>query len=285
MIRLFRVFNKALVVIAIFIFLAFGSRLALAAWWDVGIPVPGNTQELKKENKEVFDSKFEFTHYSSTLSPEIIRDFYSKKLASMGWKEVKMQEELRDSVGDQAAKYMDEFFSYNLMFEKGNEELIVTIIPGSTEGNTRFSVSRGKVTEEAPPAPKKVLKPVTPQQVIPIYPGSTLDKLNQRRPGAFSARYYTVDDKDKVISFYKEKMVNLGWDLDEEKPFAKEYECAACTKQENAQKARSLSGVTLDFMNDNEDSCKIIVTEGFTAKAKAEEKTIIMVTYYAGEGE
>jgi len=277
MIRLFKKFNKLLVVTTILLLTLLSVQQSFAAWWEIGLPVPGSTKETKKETKEVFDSKFEFTHYTSNLEPQEIKDFYAEKLAAAGWKEIKMQEEIKDTAGAEAAEQMNEFFSYNLMFEKGDEEIVITFVPGTFEGQTRYTVSRGKVAEEKEEAkPKR--PPIQPKKLIPVYPGVENASPEEIGEDSFNGAYFVSDSADDAASFYKNKMPDFGWELVNEERSSEGLGCPECAELGSGENP-SFSTLTLDFANDEDDVCKIVLMETYTADKG--RQTLITVTYVA----
>lgn len=260
-----------------FIFLI---SFAYAGFWNGQVnPTPRDTEQVKTEKRKIGGSEMDFSYYTSSLSPDQVKEFYQNLLSREGWVEREVAKELDKIPGveEKNKAGLVDILNHNLMFEKNGELIIINFVPsGSVEDNkTRFTISRGGVDFQASGStplqesnflPELMTKPK--KQVAPVYPGSTLISLNEKG-NIFKAVYMSRDDTEQIISFFKENMTQQGWDLVDEKPMklvdtggvdkeAFKKSCPACAaKGALGDNSIEIYFGELDFTNNKQDSCRI----------------------------
>jgi hypothetical protein len=185
-----------------------------------------------------------------------------------------------------------------------SEELIITFLPqeDSSDGKTRFSVTYGKNVfegeglpdEEEDFMPRLLAKPK--RDIAPVYPGAVLVTLSEDKNTSLIS-YATKDEPEPVLDFYRQKMADYGWELQEEIP-GEEKE-AVLPKTEEAVAAAACRGpgcpanplakvealkmrfVDLEFTNAKGEACRVEVSNVRTAKDIPDPlvMTSIMVHY------
>lgn len=293
----FRYKLSALIILFIFIL---GVGLLNAAERDEqAIPVPTDAEQTKTEDRMMQGSAFSFTYYTSSQDATSIKRFYRNQLPNLGWKEKKLAEDLSQIKGFKMDASFKGVLDQNLIFEKDTDMLMINFLPAgfAKDGQTRFALSKGNVNldeelpEETNPSFALLTKPK--KDVAPTYPGAALIYLSEPEH-ALRATYSAPADIEQVISFYKTKMVNYGWDLTEEKPLEKvegadmgEYDiakhCPSCPKE-----ATSLAGsletwlAELNFSNQKGDTCNVVLSNVVSTQGKDLEDlkmTTILVDY------
>lgn len=270
-----------------------------AAWWEEqNIPLPVNTEEVKTETRMMYGSQFNFTYYTSAQDIDSIKGFYRNRLPNLGWKEREIAKELGQVQGLKMDASFNNVLGQNLTFEKGSDMLIVNFMPAgfSKDGKTRFSISKGKIDLSKPPSPDTSFAPellTKPKKdVAPIYPGASLTNLSEQA-SSLRATYFTKDDIEQVISFYKTMMPNYGWYLNSEKPIEKidfgaagEYDvskyCPSCPKgATDLAKSMETWLAELNFNNQKGDICNIVLSNVATAQGMpgSLNMTTILVNY------
>lgn len=266
---------KLLVVV---IMLALVTDYGLAAWPDTqALPVPGNSEEVKKEARRIAGQEFEFTYYTSTQDAKAIKDFYRSRLTNSGWKEKAPLKDLQQTPNFKIEPSLSQAFEQNLLFEKEGTMLIVALLPEkfSQDTKTRFSVARGKLDFQAPLSadadfiPELLTKPK--RDIAPTYPGAALLFLSEP-PNGLRLTYSTKDDINTVAAFYKAKMPDYGWSLVEEQASEKieasdmskdeiATACPTCAKNMliSPQDIENWIG-ELSFSNQKGDTCKVILS-------------------------
>ncbi|MDP3143216.1 MAG: hypothetical protein Q8N14_04695, partial [Candidatus Omnitrophota bacterium] len=139
------------------------------------------------------------------------------------------------------------------------------------DGKTRFTIARGNTEAKKEPKeddfiPRLSGKPKI--DIAPVYPDAALIALSENA-GFMRATYFVKDDIDKVSEFYKNKMLNYGWSLTEE-------------KMQQAVKPAEMAVSELDFSNKEGDLCIIALTNAGPKQAvedKLKNTTTIMVQY------
>jgi len=270
---------------------------AFAGIWDWGsIPVPDGTEEVNKETRRYAGSNFDFIYYLSAKDADGIRDFYRSRLSTLGWKESDMRKNLNKVPGFDSNPGFSEFFDNNLLFEKEGELITLCILPAraSKDGKTRYSLQKGKLD---PNSLNAVDKPIVaelvakPRKEILVYPGASLLNLSEG-DGSSKSTYMSTADIETVMAYYKEKMADKGWTLDEEQPISKKdvqnnsqeilkKNCPTCTEHAvGATKVESLSGELL-FSNQDQAQCHIVLSAiNFPGIPIAGlNNTVIMVKY------
>lgn len=281
---------KALTRIISLIFcLALPLDLAGAALWESeDLPLPAGTSEQKKESRKIAGSEFEFIFYSSDLGPGQIGEFYRATLTQAGWKESQVlkqlsRKKLPEGVPDlqtlQGAAQLQgaslsKILESNLIFENGDETLILIFLPGGYPGTdkTGFTISRGKkIGLNSIPATEKGFVPESMAQpkkdVYPVYPGASLGSLSEQEH-SLRASYFTKDDIEKAASFYKARMSDYNWTLNNERPISKidkktlEASCPSC------KSAQTLFGISMenwstgmDFSDRAGNKCRIDIVQ------------------------
>ena len=270
--------RKAIVIAAaaVLVFALEQNQLS-AAWWDTNkIPTPPATQEVKRERRSIAGSEFAYIFYTSAQKADDLRNFYLRELKLVGWKEKDLVKDLGNfKLPGAQLESLDKFFKTNLLFEREDEELIISFVPSqySRDGKTKFTVCQGKLpTAPVQPATGKIAFPELldkpKKNVAPPYPGATLIGLSETKQ-ALNATYVTQDNIEAVIGFYKTKMPGFGWDLIEEKPLEKldmqgleklntPAPCPTCPKKAFLAGSQAETWTAeLNFTNQRGDLCKI----------------------------
>jgi hypothetical protein len=185
----------------------------------------------------------------------------------------------------------------NSIFEKEGETVMINFLPPGAiqDGKTRFTIARGNTEAKKEPKeddfiPRLSGKPKL--DVAPVYPDAALIALSEN-PGFMRATYFAKDDFEKVSEFYKNKMLDYGWSLTEEKPLKKldsgnldfSNLCPDCPKDKKTQQAVKpvdMAVSELDFSNKEGDLCIIALTNAGPKQAVADKlknTTTIMVQY------
>ncbi len=235
---------------------------AHASWWDVsswnkGMPVPTDTQEVKREERIITGNKFDFVYYASKSDIEVIKNFYRVKLKNTGWSEQELLRELKGVPGIKIDNLeMEQALERNLVFSKDEEQIIISFLPKqySKDNLTKFTVCYGKISKNLSEAqaadslPRLVAKPK--KEVAPDFPGASLVLLSEEAK-TLKASYSVKSDIEPVVDFYRENMSRYGWVLVNEKPIEKRI--AGGTPIE-------LRFAELDFSNQAQDRCNIMVS-------------------------
>ena len=214
-------------VFLLFMVMVFLPVKADSAWWQFsGAPqVPDRTREVKKETRKMNGENFTLWYYISELDPQEVKVFYEKELKVSGW----VKKDILKEIGaNQQAQFQGVLASYlekNIIFEKGNEFIMVSLMPSGVAFGTpglRYNVVRGLkpstplVSNKTDIMPKLVRKPK--KQVAPEYPGSSLITLREDS-NFLSAAYMSNDNLEAVAGFFRERMPMRGWELvSEDKP-------------------------------------------------------------------
>ena len=255
------------------------SPIKAAAEDKQAIPVPPNTEQVKKEARRIAASEFDFTYYASAQPAGQLKDFYRLRLTNSGWKEKTLLKDLEQIPGLQMEPALRSSLGQNMMmFEKEGVTLIINFLPEGVfpDQKTRFTVAQGKIGLQSAPSadtiPPIELLAKPHKEVAPTYPGAALISLSEPA-GALTATYFTQDDINAVAAFYKNKMPNYGWSLVEEK---------APEKLEMSQTSNMESWMAqLSFVNANQDTCNIILSQAISGQAGPAkmEMTTILVNY------
>lgn len=282
--------------IAVFI-LAINFNSLNAAWWDKNnLPVPIGAEEVKKEARRISGSEFELVYYESNQPASQIKDFYRQRLPNLGWQEKELVKELTQKQGIHLDPSLVGALEQNLTFEKGDETLIISVMPGEYFQNrkTKLTLSRGKLKTqeeiEANTEPEFGLLAKPKKDVAPVYPGATL--LSLAEPGnSQQATYSAKDDIDKVALFYKANMPSYGWSLTAEQspqrvgtqgvdPGAIQRACPTCPKEGGIQSVETWAS-RLSFSNQKGEFCGIDLARVIPIGASSRdfETTIIRVDY------
>ncbi|MBM3245385.1 MAG: hypothetical protein FJZ15_06305 [Candidatus Omnitrophica bacterium] len=291
--------NKITVFIIAIIFLsAVKINQLQAAWWQLNnIPTPPNTEEVKKEKRNLHGAELDFTYYSSLLSPDDVKDFYRQKLAASGWSErdlfkglPSMPDGLQDARGSLSGT-----LGNNLLFEKDKETLVITFVPAGflQSDRTQYSICKGIIAPnpgaktEADYIPKLETKPK--KDIAPAYPGSSLISLAEDQH-SLKSTYFTKDTIDSVAAFFRDKMPAYGWMIVKEMPLKKldygnmnvsEY-CPSCVKDSGvSDKPVDVLSGGFNFRNSRGDVCSIILSDVAPIEKTtfASGMTLIYITY------
>ncbi|MDD4953398.1 MAG: hypothetical protein PHG40_00640 [Candidatus Omnitrophica bacterium] len=273
--------NNILLLIFTGVFLLSTANLS-AAWWEQqGIPVPSGTTKVKEETRKVVGIDYEMIHYESDQSAERIKDFYRKELAGSGWTLLDPYANLAANSGEGMPKmesgYLDKAIGKNLMFENGEDILSFSFLPEgfARDEKTHFTVTKGKKPQAGSnisgnkiqlQVPELVAKPK--KDVYPVYPGSSLVNLSENER-TLNATYFTRDDIEDAVIFFKKEMSRYGWYLSDERPVSKaskvdsaqaKASCPSCEQQ--------LPGLSLEvwsaeliFTNDRQDTCRLTLAQ------------------------
>lgn len=276
-----------------------------AAWWESdAIPVPPDTRKFNEETRDAAGMKISTVYYESRLSAEEIKDFYLQELGRLDWRQSAMYRYILNS---QEAAQMPQtagFLAGNLVFEKGEEMLLVNLLPQEASGEqiTRFTLSQwqNKFPAERRTAMPELLKKPK-KEVAPVYPGAYLVSLSESE-ASLRARYMSEGASvEDIAEFYKQKMSGLGWFLESEEPVQKvdmegykkiisgqKEDCPTCPKREKTAPAQPVILNQIDFFagqmtfsDAKGDICQIVLSRhSLPAKAAVgPEMTIISVRY------
>jgi hypothetical protein len=278
------------------------------------VPLPSGAEEARQETRKIAGSEFIFTYYTSAQdTAAAIKNFYRSRLPNLGWKEKELLNDLEQIPNFQANPSLGNALGQNLMFEKGEDTLIITFMPEGAfrDGKARFTLARGKLDIKKQPvgeesfAPELLAKPK--KEVAPTYPGASLINLTE---GAnfLQAGYFTKDNIETVSAFYKANMPKYGWALKKEGPIQENVlpadkneiakycpECANSAeieaKTSNALQADMLKvelknivnrQAELAFVKENKIVCNVVIAERNAIGVSAEDlgkMTVIMVNY------
>lgn len=271
-----------------------------AAWWEgKDVPVPWGAEEAYQETRRIAGSNFVFTYYRTTQdSVDTIKAFYRSRLANSGWKKREILNELRQVPNVPLDISFGNALEQNLMFEKDTDVLIINFMPEGAfnDGKTRFSVAKGKIDFKNVPIDKEQLVPALiakpKKEVAPVYPGASLISLSETDNSSLQG-YYTQDDIETAIIFYKENMPNKGWALVGEKPVQETFaasgnldlakHCPNCTQFSGLGSSSIKNKVAeLHFSNASKDTCDIVFSNQSSELMKAipfSSMTVVMVNY------
>lgn len=278
-----------------------GLNSAHASWWDVsswnkGLPVPADSQEVKREERVIAGNKFDFVYYASKSDIEVIKNFYRVKLKSTGWNELELLRELKAIPGIKIDNLeMAQTLEKNLTFSKDEEQIIISFLPRqySKDNLTKFTVSYGKIAKNlndaqaADSLPRLIAKPK--KEVAPDFPGASLITLSEG-PKTLKASYSVKSDIEPVVNFYRENMHRYGWVLVNEKPIEKRIaggtselgleSCPTCKNSLSAGNAAiELRFAELDFSNQAQDRCNIMISNAGGGPQGNLSITTILVDY------
>lgn len=287
----------------LFIFLvlimSISAHYLYAAWWERNtVPLPPGTEEIFQETRNISGSEFVLKYYASTQDAKDISDFFRLKLLALDWKENDLLSEMKQVPGLKIPDSLADVLVLNSIFEKEGETLMINFLPQGVvqDAKTRFTVARGNTEAKKAPGdqedfiPRLLGKPKI--DIAPVYPDAALIALSEN-PGFMRATYFIKDDIEKISEFYKDKMLNYGWSLTEEKPLKKlasgEVDlsklCPNCPKDEKVQQAvKPVDRVMLEFNFSNKagDFCIVALTDAGpkeVIEGVLEKTTIIMVQY------
>lgn len=270
-----------------------------AAGWDKqAVPVPPDTEQVKKEVRRIAASEFDFTYYTSAQAPAKLKDFYRNTLTNSGWKEKTLLKDLEQIPNFQMQPGLSSALEQNLVFEKEGAMLIINFLPEGfyKDQKTRFTLAQGKIDLESAASSERISPPELltkpKKEVAPVYPGAALISLSEPA-GALTAAYFTPDAINAVAAFYKAGMPNYGWFLIEEKvpekielPQTSKEEiaklCPACAEKASiSPQAIEAWMAQLSFVNASHDTCKIVLSQVISGQAGPVkmEMTTILVNY------
>jgi len=269
-----------------------------AAWWDRNaIPLPSGTEEVFQETRNISGTEFVLKYYTNSQDAKAITDFFRSKLTALDWKEKELFKEMSRIPNLKIPDSVKDMLAANSIFEKGEETVMINFLPRGAvqDGKTRFTIARGNTEAKKEPKeddfiPRLSGKPKL--DIAPVYPGAALISLSENT-GFMRATYFSKDDMGKVGEFYKNKMLNYGWSLTEEKPVQKldsgeislSSLCPDCPEDQKVQQAiKPVDMVVqeLDFSNKKGDFCIVALTVAGPKQAiedKLKNTTTIMVQY------
>ncbi|MHB8154805.1 MAG: hypothetical protein ACYDFR_01985 [Candidatus Omnitrophota bacterium] len=269
-----------------------------AAWWDKNtIPLPAGTEEVFQETRNISGTEFVLKYYAISQDAKEVSDFFRLKLPALDWKEKELLKEMKQVPDLKIPDSLEEAMALNSIFEKDGEMLTINFLPqgAARDGKTRFTIARGNTEAKKEPKeddfiPRLSGKPKI--DIAPVYPDAVLIALSEN-PGFMRATYFVKDNIDKVSEFYKDKMLNYGWALTEEKPLQKlgsgetdlSKLCPDCPKDkkiEQAVKPANMVLSELDFSNKEGDLCIIALTDASPKEAiegVLKNTTTVMVQY------
>lgn len=258
--------------------LLLGLNSAHASWWDVsswnkGLPVPADSQEVKREERMIAGNKFDFIYYAGKSNIEVIKNFYRFKLKSMGWSEQELLRQLKAMPGVKIDNLqVAQALERNLSFTKDEEQIIISFLPAqySKDNLTKFTVCYGKISKNlkdlqaSDSLPRLLAKPK--KEVAPDFPGASLITLSEADK-ALKASYSVESDIEPVLDFYRENMRRYGWLLVNEKPIEKRI--AGGTSIE-------LRFAELKFSNSAQDRCNIMLSNAGVPQGNLSITTILV---------
>lgn len=272
--------KKIKIIICLLCGLLISHTAVFAAWWQIqSIPLPSGSKEQKQEKRLIVGNEQEFTYYTTNLSPLEVRDFYITRAPASGWERIDILSQLERVSPGKITDDMKRALDFNLIFEKDNKQLVVTIMPeGSIPGaETRFTTILGEKPSNLKELPAESQVPVLldkpKKQVFPVYPGASLTNLAEERD-FLQARYLSQDQMETIAQFYKNQMPSYGWSLYQEKLPEK------IIGQDASAVDAWISELKFTRKNDKE-RCDVIISQ---AVSKIEEQdnlsiTNIMVNY------
>lgn len=283
--------KKAGLMIATALIFLMAVNLSYAAWLDFGsLPLPTKTEKIKEEKRLVGGTEYTFNFYASSLDTDALKDFYRTKLTALGWQERNFRADLENLKATAMVKpeAFNKVLEHNLIFSKEDKKIVVNFLPeGATltqDKRTKFSVcvGSGSVPKEGQKSsvPELLTKPK--REVAPVYPQARLvSAMEDERISRLA--YFSRDNTEKIVRFYKDKMPALGWSLVEEKPIeeisnkemAPKKDCPSCVQKSPMPMKVLIHKLT--FMNAKRDTCNIVLTkiilpESFAAVAKGVEE-------------
>jgi hypothetical protein len=223
----------------------------------------------------------DFTYYTSDQTTDQLKASYRMKMQDAGWRERDLLAEInKKNLPGLSSEKLNQSLGTTLYFEKNEGEvLIITFLPKGAfrDDKTRFTVCQQKAGEEKTvfspeelAVPELVAKPK--KNVFPVYPGSALVLLAEEK-ATLKASYFTQDNIEPVIEYYKTKMLDYGWGLVEQKPVEKidsedlgtrniSSICPTCAESA-AGKIKSSQALSseLGFSNPRGDMCNIGVSQ------------------------
>ena len=262
-----------------------------AAWWDRNaIPLPAGTEEVFQETRNISGTEFVLKYYTSAQDTKGISDFYRLKLPALDWKEKELLKEMSQIPNLKIPGSVEDMLALNSIFEKEGEIVMINFLPRGAiqDGKTRFTIARGKTEAKKKPGAQEDFIPRLSGKpkidIAPVYPDAALIALSENA-GFMRATYFAKENIERVKEFYKNKMLNYGWSLTEEKPLQKldsgEVDlsrlCPDCPKDKKTQQAVKpvdMALAELDFSNKERDLCIIALTD-----AGPKGTTTIMVQY------
>lgn len=269
-----------------------------AAWWDRNtIPLPAGTEEVFQETRNISGTEFVLKYYTNSQDAKIISGFFRSKLTALDWKEKELLKEMSQIPNLKIPASVEDMLATNSIFEKEGETVMINFLPRGAvqDGKTRFTIARGNTEAKKEPKeddfiPRLSGKPKL--DIAPVYPDAALIALSEN-PGFMRATYFAKDDIEKVSEFYKNKMLDYGWFLTEEKPLKKldsgkvdlSKLCPDCPKDKDTQQAirpAAMAVQELDFSNKGGDLCIVALTNAGPKQAvedKLKNTTTIMVQY------
>ena len=250
-----------------------------------GVKVPSSAKEVRKQKMQLMGNEFTTTIYSSKLSFKQIADFYSKSLPEDGWQDLFSGKENKEHIGSNTPPSQ-------LVFKKGDEMITISYLPTSTlVGETRFSLSQGKMSFSESAGEQKPATKTTEASDIPVYPNATSAPFSFDYPGNKPLSYTTSDNVEEVLQFYRNKMLLHRWILEEEVfPIQQEtspqdlekipqYEQLSPSAIEQMEQMGSFSMKRGHLLfKKNKRSCMVGVAEMSTPDS-SEIKTIISIVY------
>lgn len=287
--------------IALIIFMVMQAGILNAAWWTAEeIPVPPAASEVKRETRSIGGAELNFIYYLSNQAAGQIKEFYRGKLSGLGWQERGIMQDLSQiqlpgQMPGLPPAQLNQALEANLIFEKDQDMLIITFLPAeySQDAKTRFNLCWGKAIKQAQLSADKIAIPELvdkpKKNVFPAYPGASLITLNEH-PNSLRATYFSKDDIEAIISFYKNEMSNYGWSLQDERPVKKMKKadmvndpsaCPTCVKNPPNFGSMETWFGQLDFVNDQKDRCNLAIAQIVPAKegSLSLEMTTISVSY------
>ncbi|MDD5560980.1 MAG: hypothetical protein PHT50_02475 [Candidatus Omnitrophica bacterium] len=270
-----------------------------SAWWDRNsIPLPWGAEEVFQETRNIAGTEFVLKHYASSQDAKAISDFFRLKLPALDWEEKELLKEMEKIPNLKIPESLKDIMTLNSIFEKDGEILMIDFLPQGAiqDGKTRFTIARGKKGITKKPRseddfiPKLSGKPKI--DVAPVYPDAALIALSEN-PGFMQATYFVKDNIDKVKEFYKDKMLDYGWSLAEEKPLKELasgeidltgmlHDYPKNDKVQQAIKPASLVVSELNFSNQHGDLCIVVLADSGPKEASVgilKNTTTVMVQY------
>jgi hypothetical protein len=193
--------------------------LAQAVIWE-NIPVPPQTETLKREEASVNNIPIQSTVYSSRHPPQEIIEFYKTKLINFGWR-------LESQISQQGLEqlvFSKENELVNIMLQNILDKNFITVTQSKKwVGSLKEKSSCLGCEEKLPPTVTDVPSFDTPGkdlQFVPRYPQAVrVNHVERERGKKVILAYYTSESVETVTDFYLQNMGNYYWTLEDEIDF------------------------------------------------------------------
>jgi len=246
------------------------------------IPAPPSTTEVRKQKMQLMGNNFDTTIYASKLSFKKVADFYNKSLTNNEWQNLFSAKDIKSYMGSNIP-------SNQLIFRKGEEMITISYLPTSAlAGETRFSLSRGKMSFPENKEEQESAAEIMGAIDIPVYPNAKPIPFSFDFSGNTPVGYVTSDSGEAILQFYRNEMLLHRWELDEEMPLSLQE--INSQNLEKISQYKQLPPLTIEQMKNfsmkmgylafkkGRRTCMVGVTEILDPDF-SESKTIISIVY------